>query len=525
MSKNRLICQYMVYILSITNKTKKRYELMAAIIEKLKQKFAPDKRYANFGSILLGLDIKGIKGTNCNISFDFPVTAIAGYNGAGKSTIAQIALCMYRAEKNSDNPRKYLKDFFVKTLLDKAPYEKSALIEARYAKEKDVNSTMQLSLIEDKEEDNYVKRQKVHYREQRWEGYRNQPTKNVYYYGMSYFIPYQEQHSNLLRDNNANITKSIDFDEEIVRRVADILSIEYTSLQNNNISNEKRSERVISANKRKASYSENHMGCGEGRLLKLVHALETAPKKSLFVIEEPETALHQEAQYKLSKYFLDVCYRKGHQIIFTTHSAELQRALPSEARKFIIRREENNTSIIDSPSIAQIQNYLSGGHIKKLIIVTEDELAKLYIEEILKEYSFDIFQNCAFFAMNSSYTELKNYVKQSQGYGIKIYGIVDENRRAEVENGITAFPENTAPEISIVSDEKTSTDIKQEFGIRAIPDIENHHNYFREIANITKDTVSYVETRCIKIHVKNKNKEYYSQIINQIEKWLSECDT
>ena len=104
---------------------------MSTTIEKLTKQYLPANRYDNFGSVLLGLNIRGIKGTNCSLTFDFPVTAIAGFNGAGKSTIAQIALCMYRSlDGDEHNRRKYLKDFFVKTLLDKTPYDKDATIEA-----------------------------------------------------------------------------------------------------------------------------------------------------------------------------------------------------------------------------------------------------------------------------------------------------------------------------------------------------------------------------------------------------------
>ena len=248
-----------------------------------------------------------------------------------------------------------------------------------YATDKERQSATQMSMFEDEENVEHTKEIRVYYSTDRWAGYKHQPQKNVYYYGMSYFIPYQEQNSNLLRDSNANITDSIQFDDKIINIVADILSINYTKLQNNHISNEKRTESVLSASKNVTSYSENHMGCGEGRLLKLVHALETAPNKSLFVIEEPETALHQLAQHKLALYFLDICNRKKHQIIFTTHSPDIQQALPIQARKYIQRENDGTTSVMNSPSIAQIQNYFSGGYIKKMIVVTEDDIGKLFV--------------------------------------------------------------------------------------------------------------------------------------------------
>lgn len=73
--------------------------------ETLLKMYEFEKIYDNFGDVIRKLVIKGMKGTNCEISFDFPITAISGYNGAGKSTIAQIALCAY------NNAYEHVSDF------------------------------------------------------------------------------------------------------------------------------------------------------------------------------------------------------------------------------------------------------------------------------------------------------------------------------------------------------------------------------------------------------------------------------
>lgn len=498
---------------------------MNSIVKKLEHQFLPDNRYAIFGPVLLSLEIKGIKGLNCNLSFDFPITAIAGFNGAGKSTIAQIALCMYRAPTGDNiNKRKYLKDFFVKTLLDKSPYLPNSHIRAQYAANKEQAKPIQMSMFDDVETLENIKTIDVYYSTDRWAGYKHQPQKNVYYYGMSYFIPYQEQNSNLLRDGKANVKESVQFDDKIVKIVADILSIRYTNLQSNAISNDKRTESVISANKASATYSENHMGCGEGRLLKLVHALESAPSQSLFVIEEPETALHQLAQHKLSQYFLDVCNRKKHQIIFTTHSPEMQRVLPLKARKYIHRDSDGNTLVITNPSIAEIENYLSGGHIRKMIIVTEDNIGLLYVKEIMRMYCPNVFRNCEFFAMNLGYKEIKEYVKKSQKCGIKIFGVVDENRRADIPNYVLAFPEEDPPEISLFRDSELKEQVKVEFDFNCDELEGDHHNFFESIANSRNEEISYVQNRCLKLYIQNKGEGYYKTIIDTVKQWLSECN-
>lgn len=497
---------------------------MNELIKKLTNQFLPNNRYKTFGPIILALEIDGIKGTSCKITFDFPVTAIAGYNGAGKSTIVQIALCMYRAlDGDNSNTRKYLKDFFVRTLLDKSPYTPNAHIKVSYAADKDCSLPEQIPLFEDDSEEN-IKELDVHYTTDRWAGYKHQPQKAVFYYGMSYFIPYQEQNSNLLRDGKASVTTVDEIDSAIVKTVADILSIHYTDLHNNNISNAKRTETVISANKATASYSENHMGCGEGRLLKLVNALETAPVKSLFVIEEPETALHQLAQHKLAQYFLDVCNRRKHQIIFTTHSPEIQRALPPQARKYIQREDNGTTSVVNCPSIAQINNYLSGGYYRKMIVVSEDEIGMSYIKEVLRAYCPTVFCNCEFFPMNAGYEELKKYVDKSQKCGISIFGVVDEHRRADIENYVLAFPEEQPPEISIISNKDVQTMIFDEFGFDCNSLSGDHHNFFETIAQKRDEDIAYVKNRCIKRYVHIKGNEYYKEIVDTMTAWLSVCN-
>lgn len=492
-------------------------------IEKLEKQFLLQDRYNNFGEILLGLTIKGIKGTNCSISFDFPITAIAGYNGAGKSTIAQIALCMYKApDENNKMDRKYLKNFFVKTLLDKSPYAKDAKIVARYAS-KQSSEPIQISILPEDQEQENTKSIDVYYAGDRWEGYRYQPQRMVHYYGMSLFIPYQELTSNLLRDGTASLTQSVPFDDKTVAIVSDILSIRYRSLHSNSISNEKRTESVFSAEKPSATYSENHMGCGEGRLLKLVYSLENAPNKSLFVIEEPETALHELAQHKFGMYLLDVCERKKHQIIFTTHSPEIMSAIPPQGRKYIQRDVDGQTLVENSPTVAQIRNHLSGGHFKKMTIVAEDTIAALYIKEILRAYAPSIFDNCDFFPMDLGYSEVKDFVVKAQKCKMKVFGIVDEQRRGDLKNHSIGFPEEDPPEKVFLSNDSIKQLVKTEFGFDCQDLTGDHHSFFEQIAKKRDNEMDYVVNRCIKEFVRIKGKDYYKTIIEAMNQWLSEC--
>lgn len=487
--------------------------------KKLLSMYKPEKIYENFGDVIRKLTIKGMKGTNCAITFDFPITAISGFNGAGKSTIAQIALCAYNSP--SEEKRKYLKDFFIKTLLDKSPYLEDASIDIDYAAKYEPSKLKQLSLFGDADEGETLRRVHMHYSTDRWAGYRHQPQRQVYYYGMSYFIPYQELNSNLLRDSNANVVSSAIFDSKIVERVSEILSIEYEGLKNNSISNDKREEKVISAKSISADYSENHMGCGEGRLLKLVYALENAPNKSLFVIEEPETALHQLAQHKLSQYFLDVCLRKKHQIIFTTHSTELLSSLPVEARKYI-ERQKDFTAVVDNATIALLNNRLSGGYYKGLTIVTEDKIAERCLKEIIRRFKPELLGHCDIIGLDIGFTQVRDYVKWSRECNFSVCGVLDENSKKSLAQYILAFPENVPPEKAILKDEVVIAFFKTEYDYDITKLKGDHHSFFSDISKELSEPLDYIVSMSIKKYVKSKNQDYYSEIINTLSAWTAE---
>ena len=148
----------------------------------------------------------------------------------------------------------------------------------------------------------------------------------------------------------------------------------------------------------------------------------------------------------------------------------------------------------------------------------------LYIKEILRAFCPEVFKNCEFFAMNLGFEELKKYVRQSQACGIKIFGFVDEKRRGDVEHYVLAFPEETPPEISMFNDEKTKNAIKNEFNFDCNSLIGDHHNYFDAIANGKNEDILYVKNRCIKLHIASKDSGYYQSIVEQMGKWLAECN-
>ncbi|MCC6921897.1 MAG: AAA family ATPase [Nitrosomonas sp.] len=98
---------------------------MADIAKKLQAKYSEKNRYSNFGPCLRKIHIDGFRGIyNIDFELDFPITVVSGLNGAGKSTIGQLAICAYKKPSTSvDYKRQYIKDFFLFHWLIQSQYQ------------------------------------------------------------------------------------------------------------------------------------------------------------------------------------------------------------------------------------------------------------------------------------------------------------------------------------------------------------------------------------------------------------------
>lgn len=79
-------------------------------------------------------------------------------------------------------------------------------------------------------------------------------------------------------------------------------------------------------------YSQFHFGAGEASIIEMVSKIEGAEDQSLIVIEEIENGLHPIATEKMVEYLIGVAKRKRIQVIFTTHSEYALKRLPPEAK-------------------------------------------------------------------------------------------------------------------------------------------------------------------------------------------------
>ncbi len=190
---------------------------MADPNKQLLEKIKPLNRYPNFGPFLTNLNIKGFRGLrDVEVHFQHPITVITGLNGAGKSTIGQLAVCAYKMPSTiSEYKRQYIKDFFPISVADPSPIDDDSSILYQYATDNP-----------NKLKDVTVKRANS-----AWSGYKRQPERCCFYIGFTVYIPKVERRDlSVYSGKKVELSKKREITKEIQDKVARIIGHKYDEI-------------------------------------------------------------------------------------------------------------------------------------------------------------------------------------------------------------------------------------------------------------------------------------------------------
>ena len=473
---------------------------------KLNAKFHNENVYSNFGHVIKVLNINGFRGIdNLTINFEYPITVISGTNGSGKSTIAQLAICGYKKISTITQKRYYIKDFFPVSSIDPTPFIENANIIFKYATDRP----------------NIFQEVTVTRRASDWSGYKRQPERACFYVGFTIYLPKVERRD-LSIYNGSQITpgERREISPEAKAHVCNILREPYDFIAFQKVSHNEKEAELGVVTRYGNSYSENNMGFGEGRLLYMVDLLETSPAQSLFVFEEPETSLHESAQYRFTEYLIDVCNRRHHQMIITTHSSVILEALPAEARKFIIRNA-TGVNIFDRISSSRAKSFLTEGHQRALNICVEDDFAKTLLMEIIREDDPALLKAVSIHAIGDNVAVL-NAVRLLNQMNVRVIGIRDGDSSSIPDEAIYTLPGTQAPEKEVYLNEMVQKKIGEEFTID-IPTILagkpslDHHDFGKVFAEYAETDVIILNNRAQKEYIFDKGKDYFGALVRQIK--------
>lgn len=301
---------------------------------------------------------------NQQINFDFPVTAVIGTNGGGKSTVLGAAALAYKANKPGDFfPKSNIGD---NSMADwKIEYN---AIDRSVNKSGLVNRSARFVAAKWRRDD-VLSRQVVVIPIQRT-------------------VPANEQarfkHFIGLAKKKGIVSTPID--ASIAAHVGRILGKDASGYARVSLKSEP-SKAILVGVKHKNDYSQFHFGAGEASIIGMVSQIEDAEPNALILIEEIENGLHPLATKKMVEYLFDVAKRKKVQVIYTTHSEYALDLLPPKAIWGCI----DGTAYQGKLTIESLRA-LTGSVTKERAIFVEDDFAKDFCNEIVRQYAPDLLE-------------------------------------------------------------------------------------------------------------------------------------
>jgi len=330
-------------------------------------------------SLLRGVDLitgelRGL--TPLNIPITFPITAIAGKNGAGKSTILALACCAYHNRTDGYKlPKRTatyytFSDFFIQHPDEISPQG----IEINYHIAFD-----KLKKSETHPEGTGIALQKRTKKQGgKWNDYDKRIKRNVVFLGIDRIVPHAERSQSRSYSRNFKKGKEKGWEKTVKDIVGSILGKKYDSFHYQEHS--KYSLPIVKTGE--TTYSGFNMGAGENALFEIFSVLHDCGKGSLLVVDEIELGLHAEAQRRFIDKLKEVCLDLQSQVICTTHSKEIFERLPNDAR-FFIENVNGKSKIQNSVSSEFAFSKLGGSQAKELDIIVEDDVAKALVTSAL----------------------------------------------------------------------------------------------------------------------------------------------
>ena len=138
---------------------------------------------------------------------------------------------------------------------------------------------------------------------------------------------------------------------------------------------------------RHGRYTEAFAGSGEVAVTSCVVQVLGATRGTLVLLDEPEVSLHPGAQERLLAFLASMARTRHIQVVFSTHSPHLLTALPDDAIKAFSQLDDGRFVILPNthPYAAfRRLGAMGGGEVRVLV---EDKLAKAVVQQALLTFA------------------------------------------------------------------------------------------------------------------------------------------
>jgi predicted ATPase len=342
-------------------------------IRRLERKWQTNNHWPKW---LEWLEIKNIRGwSGQRVKFNFPIMAIIGENGSGKSTILQTSACAYQ---NDLGRTWYPSEFFPETYWDNL---EDIRIDFGY---KQGNDQWPAS---------------VRKPTSRWRGQRERPRRKVSYNDLSRLQPVGTRvgYARIAKTRHTEHS-STQFTPEKVSRLSQIMGRDY-DFARMAVSDIDTNREIPVLSKGQTEYSGFHQGSGEITTAELLR--EDLPQYGLVLIDEIESSIHPRVQRRLIRDLAHIARKQECQIIITTHSPYVLEELPLYARAYILESGGQKEILYGvSPHFAMTK--MDSENHPECELYVEDDRAAIWLGEILSNHAPESFNRCDIIPYGSS---------------------------------------------------------------------------------------------------------------------------
>lgn len=326
-------------------------------IKPTKKKKDVEKKILFPKRMLKEIEIQKLKGiNNLSLKIDKNLVALMGVNGSGKSTILHALACAYLPYEKGDD---YKFSYFFTPNPD-ASWNGSCFTVINY----DLNEKKDVIKKYEKKGD-------------RWARYNSRPQRDVHFIGISSCIPEIELEKKTSFINYVSKILNDKLTEKIIVSASYILNKDYEKL----LLHEAGRKKYMGVHtKGGIVYSALSMGAGEQRVIKILQTVYSANQYSLVLIDEIDLLLHVDAFRKLIIKLSEIATEKNLQIIFTTHSLEMQYLSQYVDIRYI---EQQSGKMLVYDSIKPDLLYKMSGEIeRKYSVYVEDNFAAAIVRQV-----------------------------------------------------------------------------------------------------------------------------------------------
>lgn len=394
------------------------------------------------------------------VVFDFPVTALIGTNGGGKSTVLGAAAIAYKSIKPAL--------FFPKSSLGDESMANWSIGYEIIDKTKSTTQSIQRS---------------ARFRNSKW-ARDDLLERPILYFGIQRTVPAGERRD-FKKFASAKYIYSgqrLHLNETVQEQVARILGKDVSQFRRADITS---SQRLYVGGDGFISYSEFHFGAGESSVIRMVSEIEAAPKNALVLIEEIENGLHPVATRRMVEYLIDVADRRSIQSIFTTHSEDALAPLPPEAIWSSIdgKARQGRVSI-------EALRAITGRVDEQLAIFVEDIFAKEWVEGVIRILAPDLLEE------------------------IGVYALSGDGQAVSVHNGHRQNPSLTTLSVCILDgDSEKPEDLAE--GIFKLPGGQPES----EVFNYTRSNIDTLSMKlAVSLHLPPSKEERVKQVITDVSR-------